>query len=414
MKIEKGKIANIYIFLLIFYFFTNFIYQIQVPIIIILGGIFILCMGLGKLREINYTDLFLILFPVLLTFVFIINLNNVEEASKYIIVIWILTISTIILSKVDIKDDSEKIMKFILVLSGIHVFMTLLYAIIPNFVQAINRIILPIDSYNNNVFEMQHNHINCGITPIQNINAIYISIFIGCIFSRMICKKGNKILNIIFFAFSIIALFLASKRGIMIAVFVAMLFILIYLRLKDKDKKINIVKTIKKVIPTILIIILILFLIERYFNAATRIFERFFIQDDITTGRTELYSKTWEYIKRSPVVGNGLLVTQEILHTYSHNIYLQLFCETGIVGLMIFLIMNIKLFHKICMMKQTKDERVILAIYFWVLFLVYGFTGNPLFDYSIIIPYYLSISIINNKKFINGEKELNDKEQGRL
>ena len=51
MKIAKSKIVNIYLFLVIFYFFTNFIYQIQVPIIILLGGIFILCMGLGNLRK---------------------------------------------------------------------------------------------------------------------------------------------------------------------------------------------------------------------------------------------------------------------------------------------------------------------------------------------------------------------------
>ncbi len=412
MKIAKSKIVNIYLFLVIFYFFTNFIYQIQVPIIILLGGIFILCMGLGSLRKrMSYTDLFLILFPITLTLIFLITFNNVEEAIKYIIVIWILTLSTLILSKEDLKDNGEKIMKFILLLSGIHVLMTLLYAIIPDFVQAINRIILPINSYNNNVYEMQHNNINCGITPIQSINAIYISVFIGCIFSRLMCKKGNKILNILLFVFSIIALFLCSKRGVMIAVFVAMLFVIIYLHIKDKNKKFNIVKTIKKVVPIILIIVLVVFFIEKYFNTATYIFERFFTQEDITTGRADLYVDVWEYIKESPIIGNGILTTQEMLNTYAHNIYLQLFCEAGIIGLIVFLIMNISIFHRVCKLKKVKDEKVILAIFFFVLFLVYGFTGNPLFDYSIIIPYYLSIAVINNKKYINEENTINDREQ---
>ena len=413
MKIAKSKIVNIYLFLLIFYFFTNYIYQIQVPIIIVLGGIFILCIGFSKLRkEINYTDILLILFPMFLTIEIFLNANNIADASKFIIVIWILTLSIILLSKENLKENQTNIINFIILLSGIHVLMTLLYAIIPDFVQNINKIILPIDSYNNNVYEMQRNHINCGITPIQSINAIYISVFIGCIFSKWICKRGNKIINIGLFILGMIALFLTSKRGVMVAVFAAILFVLMYLHIKDKNKKSNIVKTIKKVFPIILIVIILIFLIERYFKTASYIFERFFTQEDITTGRADLYVIVWKYIKSSPIIGHGLFFTQEILNTYAHNIYLQLFCETGIIGLIIFLIMNMSVFQKMCRIKKIKDERVILAIYFFIVFLVYGFTGNPLFDYSIMIPYYLSISIINNKKFMNEEKKSNDKEQG--
>jgi hypothetical protein len=45
----------------------------------------------------------------------------------------------------------------------------------------------------------------------------------------------------------------------------------------------------------------------------------------------------------------------------------------------------------------NKNKYIFLfAVYFFVVFIGYGMTGNPLFDYSILIPFYISISIILN------------------
>lgn len=405
MKIKKSTIINIYLFLLIFYFFTNYIYEIQAPIIIILSIILIIVIGLKNvIKDIKNVDIALFIFPIFLSMIMLYS-TNFNDSVKFVITIFCLTISCIILSKEN--GWEEKVIKYSLVFSFIHVFMTILYSLIPSIVQKINHIILSEGDFVKNTYEMQRNNINCGITPIQSLNAIYICVFIGIIFSKLLTNKGNKIINCCLIIFGMIALFLTSKRGVMVSIFVAVVFLLIYYARKVKENKTNIIKKTKKILPIIIIISIIIFFMQTYFNSAVKIFERFLTQQDITTGRIDLYSITWDYFLKNPITGNGLFFTQSILNTYTHNIYLQLLCETGVVGITLFAFLNICIIFNIFKLKNIKGNySVIYAIFFYIVFMCYGMTGNPLFDYTILVQYYLSIAIINNAIIrIGGEKK---------
>lgn len=139
----------------------------------------------------------------------------------------------------------------------------------------------------------------------------------------------------------------------------------------------------------------------------------FALGEDITSGRTRLYLWALELFRENPlfgigwgkyrttVVGNVTLVTS--LET--HNIYLQLLAETGIVGFVSFMIMFLIFWNKsriaYCNCEQRENDNVHRwkrLLYFshayQTYFLLYGLTGNPLFDPHFQIMYIFSCMII--------------------
>lgn len=135
-------------------------------------------------------------------------------------------------------------------------------------------------------------------------------------------------------------------------------------------------------------------------------------KEDVTSGRGEFF---WIYcldmIQKKPLTGWGWrsfryrLVgeyRQDAMND-AHDIYLQLLAETGAVGLVIFLIFfaaclyvtirAVKLQKKY---KALSDEEwlcVQSALCFQLYTLLYGITGNPLYDSRCYIPYYFCCGI---------------------
>ncbi|MCI8852475.1 MAG: O-antigen ligase family protein [Lachnospiraceae bacterium] len=106
-------------------------------------------------------------------------------------------------------------------------------------------------------------------------------------------------------------------------------------------------------------------------------------------------------ILEKPIFGNG--VNSVGFFTYDshlgHNIYLQMWVEQGIIGLVVLLFM---LFFPLFLTlkrirRQNPGFKVNNTNYYFSLFMqifviVYGFSGNPLYDYNIIITYFLALS----------------------
>jgi O-antigen ligase len=58
------------------------------------------------------------------------------------------------------------------------------------------------------------------------------------------------------------------------------------------------------------------------------------LRDRYSAGRTELYRSAWRLGKTAPVLGRGLAAfPAKGLGVYPHNLFLETFCETGLVGL---------------------------------------------------------------------------------
>ena len=85
-----------------------------------------------------------------------------------------------------------------------------------------------------------------------------------------------------------------------------------------------------------------------------------------------------------------------------HSVYIQLLCETGIAGLVPFLlsavsslIYGMRKYRKILKSGKYIQEKVIveLGIAIQIFFLAYCASGNPLYDYNFCITYFIGIML---------------------
>lgn len=132
---------------------------------------------------------------------------------------------------------------------------------------------------------------------------------------------------------------------------------------------------------------------------------------DITNGRLYFYQFAIKWFKESPVWGIGwdgfkyrLNLEQGayvgfISYMSAHNVYLQVLCEFGIVGFSVFCLKLIQdtLFYTKKINWKNRDissRRNIMsfAVSMSIFFVLYCFTGNPLYDVEIFMPYMLSMA----------------------
>jgi len=97
----------------------------------------------------------------------------------------------------------------------------------------------------------------------------------------------------------------------------------------------------------------------------------------------------WQYVEGQKVGGENVA---------THNIYLQLLCETGIIGVTTFLIPFILQYAKtIKFLRYVRNvelkEYLRISLYIQTFFFTYGLTGNPLYDNNYLFAYFLGVAI---------------------
>ncbi len=233
----------------------------------------------------------------------------------------------------------------------------------------------------------------------------YTSFFICTSFGTLFCFRSRitKKWFVPIAAILIFGLFLTGKRGPFIFLVASILIIYFY----EGPVQTRVIRVMQ-----ILLIILAVYAalslltsvtnnkgIQRIFGSVQELATTRSVEDE---GREQLRDKALEYFKKNPVWGIGWYNYKNLYRlrrTHVHNIYLQLLCETGIVGFLIFLsffvTVLIQTLKKIKMSNRETNECswLMFSLFMQIYFLLYGITGNPLYDIEETILYFFAVGI---------------------
>lgn len=305
----------------------------------------------------------------------------------------------------------DKCLKYLLLFSIVHVLFTLFSYVNPNAFINIVLPLLPGEISSASSLFMTYD-LYAGITDQIARNAFYITVGISIMVTALITKsKKVSLATILTLTLMIIALLLTGKRGHLVSNIIALLVVIVvYAKVQGK----SIVK--KLLIAIIAVSFLVIAIIMIVPEAATP-FMRFMVGGgDITSGRTNLYVFAIELFKQKPILGWGFGSFSVFQETGTHNVYLQLLCETGVVGTVLFvsillsnILVTFKAIRKYCSFNKIVHDRFLLfSLYTQVFYIAYAMTGNPLNDGFILIVYMIAMSIPHAMSLPKGFKLLNN------
>jgi len=244
-----------------------------------------------------------------------------------------------------------------------------------------------------------------GVTEQIGRNAFYMTVGIAIIYPRLITQyKKKDILSGVILLLTIVALLLTGKRGHLVFNMLAIIFVtLVYAKSIGKN-------TVRSLLYLIILFALLFLGITIIMPDASKVFMRFIVQSggDITSGRIRLYNQAIELFRQRPIFGWGLGAFARFSNIGTHNIYLQLLAENGLVGAIAFVAMvafNLwttlrEIIHYCTSASKPYSHYLLFSLYMQVFFIGYGITGNPLYDGFILIVYMLAVSIPYSIKLI--------------
>lgn len=208
----------------------------------------------------------------------------------------------------------------------------------------------------------------------------------------------NVVLLIVF----MLALLVTSKRGPLLAV-VAALVIGLYVG-SGKYKFSALLKIGLFACGAAIVVVAL----SQFVPQISTVFERFAeisggLDDaDATNGRSYLWERAVELWRSSPIIGHGWGTYRyywegrlDVATNTAHNVFLNLLAEVGIAGLLLFLVAAVPPFVGLWRAMSRRGEfgsaapAVTFAFMFQIFFLVYSFTGSPLYDIESYIFYLL-------------------------
>ncbi|MFV8814281.1 O-antigen ligase family protein [Aerococcus urinaeequi] len=228
-------------------------------------------------------------------------------------------------------------------------------------------------------------------------NGYVMSVMLAFVFVNFFKTQNwfRKIINLILFILLIYIIFMTGKRGFILFNAIIIVFLVPF------------VTKYKYLAPIIIGLFAILFGWVLLNSEAGQQFIIRMQASDISSGRFMLNDIMVNDFSQRPLFGNGTYTTRAailkdtFLEMDGHNIYLQVLRENGLLGFIpLVLFVGFNLFNSIKKLFDfTKNESkskyvVILAVYIQLLFIFWGFTGNPLYDSYPLFLYCISLAYV--------------------
>ena len=290
-------------------------------------------------------------------------------------------------------------LKILFVFSGIHVFSTIWSLVSYSTFSALILTRLPQNiSEMSMFFKIRGSY--SGITDQTGTNSYFIAVAVAIAFGKFLGSKNNKsrLKWGIYLFVSLVSLFLTSKRGALLAVLISS-FVMLALYIRSQNRTLFI--KLLKIVPAVLLTLLLMFIIFPDTLAPFIATRQKLVSGDVTSGRFSLYLQAIDMFFEKPLLGWGSGVYNSLFDTGTHNAYLQVLSENGIIGLSIFVIILIyNLYFTIkCYQKLTTQVHNIegisltFSIFYQMFFILDALTANSLNDGFVVIIYLLASSI---------------------
>ena len=206
----------------------------------------------------------------------------------------------------------------------------------------------------------------------------------------LVNRKFEEKKNLRFFLFAILgySLLLTGKRGALLWGAIALCYAYI---LKKRGEKVQSAEKIMKFLCFVAVAFVVGYLLVRYLPQARFVYERFVATDaDISSGRFDLFSEALERIKKNPL-GMGINAYTSAFEASSHNDYLQLSAEVGIIGAICFFaffFLEVKRAIKNLGVVEGR-QNVVSYIATAVFLLFFATTASPLHHYGMCIQFFM-------------------------
>nr|WP_296099758.1 O-antigen ligase family protein [uncultured Mediterraneibacter sp.] len=305
-----------------------------------------------------------------------------------------------------LEIDEDKIMKLLAICCFIMECFLILQPQAPEIVEQVTKLF----SYDSNDYIVMkswaRNGWYSGLFPDRAPAAFYCSVLVGTglyYTYRNYKKSGTlfaKFLGIILLSIGVYGILLTAKRGLLLGTLIAAFITYIVYKKVNREP-------VWKICVTVGVISVIAWLVFSNMEATQIMLMRFFDNDNMMTGRSAIYDNVYRYIWSSPIIGTGTASAFSLLGIGGHNIYLTVFMENGIIGFTLFIL---ALLYSLCktialalkMGRINSKEYLpflMFSLFIQIFFLIYGMSGNPLYDNYILYFYLFAVLIVKYSDF---------------
>ena len=396
MKITIDKIFKLMFFIILFISYNVTLYGYFIPNYIVIS-IAILVMGLVfvmQLKNANYTKKnILYIFSIFLIFIIYIFRNkqlidNFLSCTLYLLVFFLMLI-------LQSSDKWIKIpYKIVNFFTLEHVIGTYFVFLFPSLYETLFLPIFKSSSGYADLINQIHANMNAGFTGNYGSNSNYLTLGFIVLFSKCIAKKKFKKTDLIMLSVILLAIFMTGKRGPL--VFGIITIIVEYL-FTNKSKIPN--KLFKLLVGGIIAGTLLV-IVSNFVPSIALVCDRLFNSKDILNGREQLYNYALKLFNEHTFFGIGWGNFKYYYSEYYnfaqllnvHNVYLQLLCETGIVGTIIILFYMIKSVLKSYKMQKQEvysnyREELIISFAIQLFVILIGVSSTPLYGIELLYIY---------------------------
>ena len=233
-----------------------------------------------------------------------------------------------------------------------------------------------------------------GLAANSAIAAFFISMMVGIAMSRVFLRKRTGF-NICFSLLGMVSLFLTQKRSFALGTILAIIIVVLLFK-RDIAKKFRFIMTL------FIVGSIGLYIMYRVSPAMTIFMNRLFQNNDILSGRNNMYEIMAEWFRKSPIIGVGIGTANYSFGYGGHNCYRQLLGEEGILGCIIYLMMVgpylIKLFGELIQSWNSHEENKYTEILLGAsicltIVLIYALVGNPFYDFTFCLTMFMLLAI---------------------